>query len=395
MSRRKFADVPEMLNDLLARYEAGSGAPLSYVDEDAFQNVEQRDRFHEQLAAAEMSGGIVVKRSHADGVSLIAHVRLVDADALYHFMKRVPAHLRTRDALSPVYARPGLPETAQEVLDELGRAWNRGVSRFNLPPYDSDALQRSLTLALAVEARAAQVGAQTTDYRTFSMAAGLDSKALERQLAAVMALHSRLFPARAPFPELEADDLLASYGIVRMPQPLLLSGPLRVGEVLLPDLPYMGFPPDLAERIELASPVRYTLTIENYASFLRHVREINGNRDGLVIFTGGFPARSHLSQIVRLAAEAQSPVFHWGDMDAGGLRIFRHLEKALDKAKIALRPHLMDSRMLLEYGAVPVGKRDLAPEGGEQSKIAEIWKIVSETRLNLEQEIIAPKSPGC
>lgn len=45
-----------------------------------------------------------------------------------------------------------------------------------------------------------------------------------------------------------------------------------------------------------------------YASFLRHVREVNGGRVGLVIFTAGFPARSHLRQIVRLATVAQETV---------------------------------------------------------------------------------------
>lgn len=45
-----------------------------------------------------------------------------------------------------------------------------------------------------------------------------------------------------------------------------------------------------------------------YASFLRHMREVNGDRVGLVIFTAGFPARSHLRQIVRLATVAQETV---------------------------------------------------------------------------------------
>ncbi|MDB5584057.1 MAG: hypothetical protein JWR80_9233, partial [Bradyrhizobium sp.] len=38
----------------------------------------------------------------------------------------------------------------------------------------------------------------------------------------------------------------------------------------------------------------YVLIIENFASFVRHVREIAFDDGALVIFSGGFPSRAAL-----------------------------------------------------------------------------------------------------
>lgn len=43
-----------------------------------------------------------------------------------------------------------------------------------------------------------------------------------------------------------------------------------------------------AAHLNLARPVSYVLTIENYVSFARHVREQNADRHALIIYTSGF-----------------------------------------------------------------------------------------------------------
>ena len=54
----------------------------------------------------------------------------------------------------------------------------------------------------------------------------------------------------------------------------------------LPSIGYVGVPPEEGDRLGIAKPVGYVLTIENYAPFVRHVREINADRTGLVFYTG-------------------------------------------------------------------------------------------------------------
>lgn len=59
------------------------------------------------------------------------------------------------------------------------------------------------------------------------------------------------------------------------------------------------------------------LTIENYASFNRQVREIE---DGsLVVYTGGFPAMGVVELLAKVLPTVPADVgfLHWGDVDAG------------------------------------------------------------------------------
>jgi len=194
-------------------------------------------------------------------------------------------------------------------------------------------------------------------------------------------------------PSLDASEVLATFGIARMPQPLLLSGPLELDGMPLPITGYFGVPPEEGDRVGLAQPVIYMLTIENYASFIRHVREINSDRAGLVIYTGGFPARPVLKQIVRLAARVNAPVFHWGDMDAGGVRIFRHLEDALAPHQIPLTPHMMRSDLLADHGTPAEMRRRLRAGACPDSAIGELWDSIAKTSLAHEQEGFSPLSP--
>lgn len=95
----------------------------------------------------------------------------------------------------------------------------------------------------------------------------------------------------------------------------------------------------------------------------------------------------------RKTALAGVPIYHWGDLDSGGVRIFCHLERALAERGIALLPHLMDP-VLLSMRGVPGEKqirRSDAPRKG--SSISNLWDALLETGLTLEQESQAPRRP--
>lgn len=75
---------------------------------------------------------------------------------------------------------------------------------------------------------------------------------------------------------------------------------------------FVGTPAECVGRISLYERPTYLLTIENFASFVRYVREIGHGDDGLVIYSGGFPSRPVMEAIARLARQAAVSTFHWG-----------------------------------------------------------------------------------
>jgi hypothetical protein len=83
------------------------------------------------------------------------------------------------------------------------------------------------------------------------------------------------------------------------------------------------------------------------------------------------------SRRVALAEQAKAPTFHWGDLDPGGLRIFRHLERALAPAGVSLQPHLMREVLLESFGLPGPGERGLKLGDACDSAIAAIWDTVA------------------
>ncbi|HEY6817636.1 MAG TPA: Wadjet anti-phage system protein JetD domain-containing protein [Croceibacterium sp.] len=366
---------------------------MAYIDEAAFRNVEERDRFTRSLLVVETAGGIVVQRKRIDGVAVFGHVRLASPAILYAQLARTPASQRADAVLNEARARTDLPGTVHNILDDIAQAWSRNVSRFGLAPEDGTGLAASLDLARALAVRADAGGAAPVDYRTFSRTAGADSKALERLVSTVPKLFERLYPDRASPDVLIPEDWLATLGVLRTPQPLTVGGPITIAGQPLPPLRFYGVPPEQGDQLGLAARVAYMLTIENFTSFVRHVREINDDRSGLIIYTGGFPSRGHLRQIVRLAEEVKAPSFHWGDLDGGGVRIFQHLERAIASRGLKLRPHLMDAATLLSQGIASERQLRSADAPPSESAIRDLWDALSESGLALEQETLSPQRP--
>lgn len=394
MSRRGHTDSEALLGSLLDHLEAKPDVARhrAYVDFDGFKSIAEQDRLIRELEAVAREGGIEIRRRRVDGAEIIAHVVLKDAALLYRHLDRVPATIGIADALAPIRSRADLPPTFRAVFDMLAAAWCRGVSSLGLRPGEVEGLTEALDLVLALDRRRSGAEVTLLDYRTFSRNAGVRSKALEQRAATVVALLSRLIPDAAE-QGLDAAEILATFGVTRLPQPLLVSGPLTLDDAPLADLDYWGVPAESANRLGLGRPVSYMLAVENYASFVRHVREINSGREGLIIYTGGFPARPILTQLVRLAQLVNAPVFHWGDIDPGGLRIFRHLEEALSQSGIALAPHMMTRDLVLEHGAPIVSKRNLTRGSYPESAISDLWDVVATSSLAVEQESFAPADP--
>ena len=87
-------------------------------------------------------------------------------------------------------------------------------------------------------------------------------------------------------------EALRTLGLEKFAPPLLVSGHVDLDEADLSrtSLMYVGIPPKEAERIRFRQTPAYLLTIENYASFNRHIAEADPTRMGTTIYVGGYPS---------------------------------------------------------------------------------------------------------
>ena len=398
MSRRGFSSIASLIDDLLARHERLPMATnlTAAIDDGGFSTVDQRDGFDEELSTLEREGGIELIRAGPKTERRVTGVRLKDAGVLYRKVGRRPSAELARQAVSELRSQPGLPAGVAGLIDDTVAAWARGVSHIGIRMGDGRTLENVIRLAIAVHARLAGDPQGEQDFRTFSRLTVGDSKALEKNVRQVAAAMAKIFGGmEEPF-RLDPEELLASAGIRRLPQPILLHGDLSLDGRSFPAMPYVGIPTDCAGGICLLTKPDYILTIENFTSFVRHVREVARSERALVVYAGGFPSRPTLATITRLAAEAKVPTFHWGDMDAGGVRIFRHLERHLAAVDIALRPHMMTIALLRRFGRPGAGGAAAGSIGDMRgSAIAGLAEFLDAGGLVHEQEELDPNSPLC
>ena len=363
MSRRGFSSIISLIDNLLARHERHPAARnlIASIDNDGFVNMDERDAFDEELAALEQAGGIELVQTGPKTERRVTGARLKDAGVLYRKVGRRPAGELAYQAVSELRSQPGLPPGAASLIDDVVAAWTRGVSHIGIRKGDGRTLANVIGLAITVRGRMSGDPQGEQDFRTFSRLTVGDSKALEKNVRQVAAAMARIFADMEEQTRLDPEELLASAGIRRLPQPILLHGDVSLDGLPFPAMPYVGIPTDCAGGIGLLTKPDYVLTIENFTSFVRYIREVARSEQALVIYSGGFPSRPTLATITRLAAQARVPTFHWGDMDTGGVRIFQHLERHLAGVNVPLRPHMMNIELLRRFGkpapgvAGPVG----------------------------------------
>ncbi|MDH2356167.1 DUF2220 family protein [Bradyrhizobium sp. SSUT112] len=382
----------EFLERLLERSERNPdrSRPASAApDYDRLSTAQQVSRFHELMAAAERFGAVEVQRGRRDRGHLIERVRVRDLELLARHLGRPTAAAtaqRVRQELLPV-ATAGEPWVAT-VLDEMAARWARGEAVHRLTAGQADAAKEFLTLLASLSRQEAR----GLDARTFSKKATNDTKAFDRhasRLAAVLGV-------RIGQPGAGADVVWTHIGLERFSHPVHLKGPVAVdgsGGRLVDGRakPFASIHPEMLPQLSLLDRPTAILTIENYARFNRQVREIE---DGsLVVYTGGFPAAGVVELLAKVlvTAPAEVPFLHWGDVDAGGVRIFRYLEENLPRGP---RPHLMTKDLAEESGQPAEADPSLSSIARSDSAVRELadWLAFGSEVRHLEQEALEPRS---
>lgn len=382
----------ELLERLLERSERNPdrSRPASAAPQyDRLSTAQQVSRFHDLMAAAERFGAVEVQWGKRDRSHLIERVRVRDPELLARHLGHPTALAtaqRVKAELLPV-AATGEPWVAT-LLDEMTARWARGEAAYRLTAGQTDAAKEFFTLLASISRQEAR----GLDARTFSQKATNDTKAFDRhasRLAAVLGV-------RIGQPGAAADVVWAHIGLERFSHPVHARGPLAVnGENgRLVDgraKPFASIHPEMFSQLSVLETPTAILTIENYASFNRQVREIE---DGsLVVYTGGFPAAGVvelLSKVLR-AVPAHVPFLHWGDVDAGGVRIFRYLEENLPRGP---RPHLMTKELAEKSGQPADADPSLASIARSDSAVRDVaeWLAFGSDVRHLEQEALDPRS---
>lgn len=384
----------DILNGLLDHHESPRERVRDITQRIDYNRVggpAEQDSFHRVLRDAERAGGICLEVDRLERFTgEIARVRLTNADALYRFLNRLPsadiaaaARQRIESACSKIVREPFF----EAVLIEASAAWTINRKAFDLRPTESDSLIEVMRLTHGI----IHWTGRDIDHRTFSRRTVGDSKALERHEGRVASLLRRWNPATS---DLEPREVLQAHGVVRRAHPLFLRGPISITSDSMrlegSGVPFVGLPWSTVRLATLHSPVDYTIIIENPTSFWRYCMEVEGQY--LALLSDGFPARDVLAGIVHMVRMAlPAPLFHWGDIDAGGLRIAKHLE---DACGAPLRLHDMAPELAVSWGTPlksRAGLERLASHGGEIGSLA-TW-LKSCDGQALEQEQLNPHPP--
>jgi hypothetical protein len=368
------------------RSRAASAAP----DYDSLPRADQLARFQERMAAAEKFGAVEIVRGRRERSHLMDRIRVKDPALLAKYLGRTPASQIAEIAkaeLLPI-ASVGEPWVLQ-LLDEMASRWARGETAYRLAPVPLDPAKEFLLLLAAISRNEAV----RLDARTFSLRATGDTKAFDRQASRLLAV----LGARMGEPGAAAERVWASIGLERFSHPIHLSGPIIVegptGVFVDGNAsPFSSVHPEMLSQLKLTAFPTYVLTVENYASFNRQVREIEGA--GLVVYLGGFPSTGVIGLLEKVlsSVRADAPFFHWGDIDPGGLRIFRFLEETLPRGP---SPHLMNRGLAEQFGKTALADSALSSIARSNSAVADLaeWMAIGEGIKHLEQEALDPCAP--
>lgn len=276
------------------------------------EDVRPRQALHADLE--QLQGLRVHWREWQQGNWLEA-VDLLDSAPAYAATRRVPKSDQRCQLEQHLYAL----ETRVMWVSEW-RDWNltqltsgKSVSPLRL---EDDLFNRDfLRLVAAVAEFAEPMLERNLSVRLFN-----DSKRINSLRDALSGVLKRF----APNANLIDSDVerLRAFGLNRAPEYLLVSGPLRLNGLWLEVLPSVGIPAT-ALHLPLETSAIRVILVENHTSFelLLNARPA----ETLLIFSAGFASQS----LIRLIRSLARPVYHWGDLDVGGLRILAHLRSQL------------------------------------------------------------------
>lgn len=335
------------------------------------------------LLHAEKIGAIEIDRPRQTP-HILKRVRLADNQRLCKLLGRTPAAIKANailEAVAPLI--DGASSWIEDAIETGLQKWNRGARAFRIEADQIDRIIDFTKLLIAIDE-----GVDGRDIRTFSSEAGVSSKAFEKHKGSIIKIVRESFGWEGEGEE----EVLTRLGFKPFFQQIQISGPISIPSMGLDAThtnPSVGIPPLSANQMKLTQSIDALLTIENLTSFNRHTRDIR-QPNVVVIYSGGFPSRPVIEAIKTIAAQAPNArLYHWGDIDVGGIRIFRNIEQRLGQHIVA---HLMSPEIAELYGKQAKPNSYLAKLADTQSGAAELANyLAAGNPKHLEQELVPPE----
>jgi len=325
-----------------------------------------------------------------DKIDLIAE----RADDVYRILGRSPRPALQAALRELLAAQRAAAQWHADFLDwaQTQLQAHRSVAPLKLSADPADEQwNRDLLLALDALARLRS----PTLERKFSVQLFSHSKRFEDLRGAVVTILRRHDPESGGYGD-DEKALLRAHQLERAPEYAPIAGPLvlRLEERKLDLAPFaygVALPATMLREAMVADcAASAVVTVENLTSFSEFVAVKPTSI--LAIFTGGFasPALIALLRGIR-AARPDLPFFHWGDLDAGGLRILAHLRKHLGE----IVPLAMDAATFDAHRqhAQPLAKneREALAQLRAQPALADCAPLIGrllEANGKLEQEAV-------
>lgn len=286
-----------------------------------------REDYHARLQTFVGMGAVSAEWDRSAGErGQLARVTIVNPAAAADLLR---CDLPWDIALKAIRSFKSVAGEGRPVIDRIIDGWRHGKSPGGVAAENAG----QFIDALLVIDTAQRLGGEEKDLVLRRLSAHLfgDSKRIEslaRQIAFLVGE-----PEAA-----DGEDIFARLGLVKYPQPMLLSGPasccVRAGDQTVPFVqPYLGLRPDIIESLQVGNtPIKRLVTIENLASFNEAAQDLTNPKDLLLIYVAGNPTPSLLAAYGRILKSVKpEEVLHWGDIDVGGFRIAARLaERALE-----------------------------------------------------------------
>lgn len=255
--------------------------------------------------------------------------------------------------------------------------------------------------------------------RVFSLMCFNDSKYFEQKMKSrITTFIRRYHPQLATLDENQTfadDEVLELIGIRKNPEILEFRGSVKLhmnGSVIdfTPMTAGACFKTDnfeILQKIEIEN-VQKIIFIENRTSYeiqinkgrdknKGHDKNDERDKNELIVYHGGFHSlkKRRFLQMLIEAANQQVEIYHWGDIDLGGFKIFLQIKNNISSR---VKPWQMDSETLLKYknmaGSYDENYRHKLEKALEDQSYAyfhDVIKTMLKYNIRLEQEAISIK----
>ncbi|MDT8718813.1 hypothetical protein IAI10_19335 [Clostridium sp. 19966] len=307
----------------------------------------------------------------------------------YTYVKRKKKRVFEYNVFQLLSNFPCKGETAAEFIQAIKEriAGNKSVKRY-FPLEDLKYLEE---LLLAVEG--VTCNEEEIYLRELSMKIFKNSKTLEAMEGKIKNIILEFHPRADYLSEIE--DLFGEFNILKNPSYVMFKGrgiiKFKSSSIDLSQLENgIGISSKDLEALEFESvhQVKRLITIENLTTFNRFK-----DSEAVIIYLGGYHNESRRKLLMKLYYIYPAiEYYHWGDIDCGGFRIYRHL---VERTAIPFKPMNMGADILKKYKSYtkPLTDTDRKTLLDMSDDIAFIMfkdsiEVMLEDERKLEQEIV-------